>query len=65
MSISNWAYLDTHTMFIALKGCMTGEEHKETALLKMPIKVTEAGWTLEGLHRGCEMSASLPRKSKR
>ncbi len=31
MTISNWAYLDRHTMFIGLQGCMTGEEHKETA----------------------------------
>lgn len=31
MTISNWAYLDYRTMFIALKGCMTGDEHKETA----------------------------------
>lgn len=31
MTISNWAYLDDRTMFIALKGCMTGDEHKETA----------------------------------
>ncbi|TGY87607.1 hypothetical protein E5163_14315 [Marinicauda algicola] len=37
MTISNWAYLDTHTMFIALKGCMTGEEHKETARIMAEI----------------------------
>lgn len=31
MTITNWAYLDHRTMFIGLKGCMTGDEHKETA----------------------------------
>lgn len=37
MTITNWAYLDRQTMFIALDGCMTGEEHKETVRIMAEI----------------------------
>lgn len=37
MTISNWAYLDNRTVFIALKGCMTADEHKETARIMAEI----------------------------